>query len=38
MKMVKAKTWTISAVNDERSQVLPSKVIWHGTIDRFEVF
>jgi hypothetical protein len=28
----------MSAVNDERRQVLPSKVIWGGTIDRFEVF
>jgi hypothetical protein len=28
----------MSAVNDERRQVLPSKVIWNGTIDRFEVF
>jgi hypothetical protein len=28
----------MSAVNDERRQVLPSKVIWDGTIDRFEVF
>jgi hypothetical protein len=28
----------MSAVNDERRQVLPSKVIRDGTIDRFEVF
>jgi hypothetical protein len=28
----------MSAVNDERRQVLPSKVIWDGAIDRFEVF
>jgi hypothetical protein len=28
----------MSAVNDERRQVLPSKVIWDGTIGRFEVF
>jgi hypothetical protein len=28
----------MSALNDERRQVLPSKVIWDGTIDRFEVF
>jgi hypothetical protein len=28
----------MSAVNDERRQVLPSKVILDGTIDRFEVF
>jgi hypothetical protein len=38
MKMVKERTWALSAVNDERRQVLPSKVIWDGTIDRFEVF
>jgi hypothetical protein len=38
MKTVKGRTRTISAVNDERRQVIPSKVIWNGTIDRFEVF
>jgi hypothetical protein len=38
MKMVKERTRTMSAVNDERRQVLHSKVIWDGTIDRFEVF
>jgi hypothetical protein len=38
MKIVKERTRTMSAVNDERRQVLPSKVIWDGTIDRFEVF
>jgi hypothetical protein len=38
MKMVKERTRTLSAVNDERRQILPSKVIWDGTIDRFEVF
>jgi hypothetical protein len=38
MKMVKERTRKISAVNDERRQLLPSKVIWDGTIDRFEVF
>jgi hypothetical protein len=38
MKMVKKITRTISAVNDERRQVLPAKFIWDGTIDRFEVF
>jgi hypothetical protein len=38
MKMVKERTQTMSAVNDEKRQVLPSKVIWHGTIDCFEVF
>jgi hypothetical protein len=38
MKMFKERTQTMSAVNDERCQVLPSKVIWDGTINRFEVF
>jgi hypothetical protein len=38
MKMVKERTWKMSAVNDERRQVLPSKVICDGTIDRFELF
>jgi hypothetical protein len=37
MKMIKERTRTMSAVNDERRQVLPSKVIWDGTIDSFEV-
>jgi hypothetical protein len=35
MKIFKERTCTMSAVNDER---LPSKIIWDGTIDRFEVF
>jgi hypothetical protein len=38
MKMVKERTRAMSAVNDERRHILPSKVIWDGTIDRFEVF
>jgi hypothetical protein len=38
MKMFKERTRTMSAVNDEWRQVLPSKVIWDGTIDRFELF
>jgi hypothetical protein len=38
MKIVKERTQTMSAVNDERRQALPSKIIWHGTIDHFEVF
>jgi hypothetical protein len=33
MKMFKEITRTMSAVNDDRRQVLPSKVIWDGTID-----
>jgi hypothetical protein len=28
----------MSAVNDERRQILPSKVIWYETVDNFEVF
>jgi hypothetical protein len=38
MKMVKERTRIMSAVNDESHQELPSKVIWYGTIDHFEVF
>jgi hypothetical protein len=38
MKMVKERTHTMSAVNEERRQVLTSNVIWDGTIDCFEVF
>jgi hypothetical protein len=38
MKMVKERTRAMSAVNDEKCHVLPSKVILDGTIDRFKVF
>jgi hypothetical protein len=38
MKIVKERTWKISAVNHEKYQVLPSKVFCDGTIDHFEVF
>jgi hypothetical protein len=38
MKMVKERTRTMSALNDERLQILSSKVIWYGTIQRIEVF
>jgi hypothetical protein len=36
MKMVKERTRTMPAVNDKRLQVLPSKVIWDGIIDRLK--
>jgi hypothetical protein len=38
MNMVKERTRTMSAVNDERRQLLASHILWDGTIDRFEVF
>jgi hypothetical protein len=38
MKMIKGRTSAMSVVNDKRRQVLPSRVTWDGTIDRFEVF
>jgi hypothetical protein len=38
MKMIKVRSQAISAANDERCQVLPSRVIWDGIIDRFELF
>jgi hypothetical protein len=38
MKMVKERTRTMSAINDESCQVLPSKVNWDGTISRIEMF
>jgi hypothetical protein len=38
MKIVKERIHTMSAVNDERRQVLPSKVIWDGAINHFEAF
>jgi hypothetical protein len=38
MKIIKERARTISTAYDERCQVLPSKIIWDRTIDRFEVF
>jgi hypothetical protein len=38
MKMIKGRSQALSAANDERRQVLPSRVIWDGSIDRFELF
>jgi hypothetical protein len=38
IKMVKERTLTISAVYDERRQVLPSKVILDAATGHFEVF
>jgi hypothetical protein len=38
IKMIKERTRTISLANNKRRQVLSSKIIWYGTIDRFEVF
>jgi hypothetical protein len=38
MKMARERTRTMPAANDERRQVLPSKVIWNRTIDHFEAF
>jgi hypothetical protein len=38
MNMTKGRSQAISAANDERCQVLPSRVIWDGSLDRFEVF
>jgi hypothetical protein len=38
MNMIKGRSQAKSAANDERHQVLPSRVIWDGSIDRFEVF
>jgi hypothetical protein len=38
MNMIKSITHAMSATNDERSQVLPARVIWDGSTDRFVVF
>jgi hypothetical protein len=38
MNMIKGRSRAISTTNDERHQVLPSRVIWDGSIDRFEVY
>jgi hypothetical protein len=37
MKMIKGRSQAISAANDKRRQILPSRVIWDGSIDRFEL-
>ena len=38
MKMIKGRTNATSAANDERRQVLNPRIIWDGSIDRFETF
>jgi hypothetical protein len=38
MKMINGRLQAISAANDERRQVLPSRVFWDESIDRFELF
>jgi hypothetical protein len=38
INMIKGRLKAVSASNGERRQVLPSRVIWDGNIDRFEVF
>jgi hypothetical protein len=38
MNMIKGRSYTMSAANDKRRQVLPSRVIRDRSIDRFEVF
>jgi hypothetical protein len=38
MKISKERTRTMSALNDERRKVSPSKIILDLTIHRFEVF
>jgi hypothetical protein len=36
-KLIKERSYALSAANDKRHQVVPSRVIWDGSIDRFEV-
>jgi hypothetical protein len=38
MNMIKRRTRAVSAANDKSYQDIPYKVIWDGTIDRFEAF
>ena len=38
MKMIKGRANAMSSANDERQQVLNPRVIWDGSIDRYEVF
>jgi hypothetical protein len=35
MKMIKGRSQAIPTANDERRHILPSRVIWDGSIDRF---
>ena len=35
MKMIHGRAHVLLTANDERDQVLPSRVIWDGDIDRF---
>jgi hypothetical protein len=37
MNMIKGRSRAISAANNKRRQVPPSRVIWDGSIDHFEV-
>jgi hypothetical protein len=36
MNMIKSRTHAASSAKDERHQVLPSRVIWDGSLDQFE--
>jgi hypothetical protein len=38
MNMIQGRPQAISAAKDEKRQVLPSRVIWDGSTDHFEVF
>jgi hypothetical protein len=38
MKMIKGRKNAMSAANDERLQVLNPRIIWDGSIYRFEFF
>jgi hypothetical protein len=38
MKVIKGRSQAIPAANDKTRQDLPSRVIWDGNIDRFELF
>jgi hypothetical protein len=38
MKMIKGRANEIATASDERHQVLNPRIIWDGSIDRFEIF
>ena len=38
MKIIKGRVNSVSTSNDERRQVLSSRIIWDESIDRFEIF
>jgi hypothetical protein len=38
MKIIKGRSLTVSPVNDEKRQVIPSQVIWGRDLESFKLF